>query len=355
MSRLWAKATAARRWSRALWSPLILLLRLTTPIYQWFSRRHLARRKASCSPVGQAKVISVGNITVGGSGKTPVVIHIAERLIGLGRKVVIVHSGYGRRSQETVFVEYGMGPDCAVDAVGDEVAMMARRMPMVAFAIGRDKKQVAIQADRQFAPDVIIIDDGYQRLDIQKNLDIVVIGPDILAGQAHLFPGGILRERLETLERAHAVFIMHADEIMLRERIEAAARQVNAAAPMIHWRLTLDGAETDGKVVGLESMRGLRPYLFAAIGSFPRMYDMVTRAGIQPAGWFDFGDHHRYTDADVERLRHVAERCGADTYLTTAKDAVKLGGLRFDRPAYTLRLAVEPEDTAALDRILELS
>lgn len=355
MSRLWAKATAARGWSRALWSPLILLLRLTTPIYQWFSRRHLARRKASCSPVGRATVISVGNITVGGSGKTPVVIHMAERLLAHGKKVAIVHSGYGRRSEEDVFVEYDQGPNCAVDTIGDEVAMMTRRLPTAAFAVGRDKKNVAGEADRRFAPDVIIIDDGYQRLDIQKNLDIVVISPDVLAGRARLFPGGILRERLETLERAHAVFIMHADEIMLRERIDAAARGFNAAAPMIHWRLTLDGAETDGKVVGLESMRGLRPYLFAAIGSFPRMYDMVTRAGIQPAGWFDFGDHHRYTDADGERLRHVAERCGADAYLTTPKDAVKLGGLRFDRPVYTLRLAAEPLDTEALDRLMELA
>ncbi|NMC42886.1 MAG: tetraacyldisaccharide 4'-kinase, partial [candidate division Zixibacteria bacterium] len=227
------------------------------------------------------------------------------------------------------------------------------RMPTAAFAVGRDKKQVGGEADRRFAPDVIIIDDGYQRLDIQKNLDIVVISPDIFAGQARLFPGGILRERLETLERAHAVFIIHADEIMLRERIDAAARGFNAAAAILHWRLTLDGAETNGEIIGLESLLGLRPYLFAGIGSFPRMYGMVTHAGIQPAGWHDFGDHHRYTQADIERLPRAAERCRADTYLTTAKDAVKLGGLRFDRPVYTLRLAAQPVETEALNRMLE--
>lgn len=354
MNRLWTKVMAACGWRRTLWSPLILLLRLTTPIYQWFSRRHLARRQACRSLVGRAKVISVGNITVGGSGKTPVVMHIAEKLIERGRKVVVVHSGYGRRSQENVLVEYGKGPDCVVDAVGDEVAMMARRMPMAAFAVGGDKKQVAGEADWRFSPDVLVIDDGYQRLDIRKNLDIVLISPDVLGGRAHLFPGGILRERLKTLARAHAVFIMHADEIMLRERIEAAARGINAAAPILHWRLTLDRAEIDGKIIGLESLLSLRPYLFAAIGSFPRMSGMVTRAGIRPVGWYDFGDHHRYIQADVERLRHAAKRCGADAYLTTAKDAVKLDGLRFDKPVYTLRLAAAPEDPAALSRILEL-
>lgn len=355
MNRLWAKATAARGWPRALWSPLLALLRLITPVYQWFSRRHLAQRQASRSSVGRATVISVGNITVGGSGKTPVVIHLAERLIARGKKVVVIHSGYGRRSRDNAFIDYGRGSDCSVDAVGDEVAVMARRLPAAAFAVGRDKKRLAQDADRRLAPDVIVIDDGYQRLDIHKRMDIVLIGPETLSRRLALFPRGALRERPETLCRADVVFVMHPDDGKRPEAIEAAIRRYNPAAPILPWRLKLEGAEINGKTVGLDALADTRWYLFAGIGSFSRMYDMVTRAGIHLAGWRDFGDHHRYSRADIDRLRRAAAECGADGYLTTAKDAVKLSGQRFDRPVYTLRLAAEPDDPTALDRIVELT
>lgn len=352
MNRLWTHAMAARGGGRIVWLPVILLLHLATPFYQWFSRRHLARRRAACSASWRATVISVGNITVGGSGKTPVTLYLAQRFIAAGKKVAIVHSGYGRKSAEDLFVDFGQGPKFSVDATGDEVATMAQRIPAAAFAVGRNKKFMTAEADRRFSPDVIVIDDGFQRLDIRKNLDIVIVNPDMLRQSPRLFPGGSLREPFDALGRADAVFIMVADRLEKFEEVETAVRRHNSAAPILHWWMFLDGAEEDGKTVGLEHLAARRPYLFAGIGSFARMYDMVTRAGITPVGWHDFGDHHRYRDSDVERLQRRAENTGADSYLTTAKDKVKLAHRRFDKPLYCLRLAVAPGDPAALDRLV---
>jgi tetraacyldisaccharide 4'-kinase len=354
VNRLWARVLAARGRERIVWSPLILLLRLTTPIYQWFSRRHLARRKAACSASWRAAVISIGNITVGGSGKTPVVLVLAQRFITAGQKVAIVHSGYGRKTAADVFIDYGHGPDVSVETTGDEVAMMALQLPEAAFAVGRNKKQMTVEADRRFSPDVIIIDDGYQRLDIRKKLDIVLINPHVLMQRPRLFPGGVLRESVETLERADAVFVITDDEPTNREETVATIRRYNTTAPVLPWRMFLDGVDSDGKTISLGQLTAGRPYLFAGLGSFTRMYDMVTRAGITPAGYRDFGDHYRYRPSDIERLQRLAGRSGADSYLTTAKDRVKLAHLEFDKPLHCLRLAMVPDDSAALDRLVGL-
>ncbi len=354
MKRVWARALTARGSNRLMWSPLILLLRLATPIYQWFSRRHLARRKAACSALWRATVISVGNITVGGSGKTPVVMYMAQKFIAAGKKVAIVHSGYGRKISDDVYIDYGRGSEYSIEATGDEVAMMAQQYSAAAFAVGRDKKLMTAETDRRFSPDVIIIDDGYQRLDIRKKLDIVVVGPRVLVERSRLFPGGVLRESLEALGRADAVFVITSGEPENRAQADAVIRRHNTGAPILHWRMFLDGAEGGGKTIDLEQLADMRPYLFAGIGSFARMYDMVTQAGIQPAGASEFGDHHEYRPSDIERLKRLAAQTGADGYLTTAKDLVKLADHTFDKPLYGLRLVVSPDDAVVLDRLIGL-
>ena len=166
MKRFWELATSARGWDRVYCFPFIILFRLITPLYQAVSRRHLTQRRKRCSRDWRAQVISVGGVTVGGSGKTPIVMSLAQRLIAVGKKVVVVHSGYGRAGKSELLIPYGRGGDSPLDLMGDEVAMMARMVPSLGFGVGRDKKGMLTRADRELSPDAIIIDDGYQRLDI---------------------------------------------------------------------------------------------------------------------------------------------------------------------------------------------
>ena len=352
MKRLWELATSARGWDRVYCIPFMVLFRAITPLYQAISRRHLARRRKRCSRDWTAPVISVGGVTVGGSGKTPIVISLARRLIDSGKKVVVVHSGYGRAGRSEQLIPYGRGSDSPVDLVGDEVAMMARMVPSLGFAVGRDKKGLVIRADRELSPDTIIIDDGYQRLDIQKESDLAVVDRELLGERPRLFPGGVLSERLSALSRANAIFLFQAADSNLPSDMQSTIRKYNPGAPIVAWIGSLDGVEIEGRSVGLDQLYHRKPFLFAGIGSYPRLLAMVSRAGIPTAAQYSFGDHFDYHPSDLALLRDMAHQAGADCYLTTAKDRIKLADGTLDLPLYCLILKVTPSDGALVDTLI---
>ena len=361
MRRFWELVINARGRDRIYCLPFLLLFHLITPLYQFFSRRQLRSRHEACSGGWQARVISVGNITVGGSGKTPIVICLAQRLLSAGKKVAIVHSGYGRKKTDDLLFDSAKGKDYPIERIGDEVAMMARMLPNVAFSVGRDKKKMVTLADREHKPDVILIDDGYQRLDIKKDLDIAVIGVELLTRDTsvrkqrlHLFPGGILREPMSALARADAFFMTGSAPDLSLVKDVVSLRTFNSRAPIVSWELALAEVEHDGNVLPVETLRERRPYLFAGIGSYDRLKNMLKDLDLSLAGDYGFGDHVDYDRSDLEMLKRLADGAGADCYLTTAKDRVKLppGGL--DKPLYCLLLRAQPTDRHVVDGLLGL-
>jgi tetraacyldisaccharide 4'-kinase len=357
VKRLWQAVIDARGSDRIYCFPFLLVLKIVTPLYQLFSRRKLSRRHRQCSREWGARVISVGNITVGGSGKTPIVLYLAERCLSRGDKVAIVHSGYGRSCTEDIVIDYGKGAEYTVACIGDETAMMAGLLPQAAFVVGRDKKRLTIRLDRELAPDIILIDDGYQRRDIAKEVDIVAVNPSILdiddgdeaPGPRRLFPAGVLREPLMALSRADAVFVVSTKPVS-PAILEPAIKRYNDGAVVITWSFSLAGAYVAGKDVSLDDLRQRRPFLFAGIGSYARLKRMLTDAGIAVFGDYDFGDHHDYGAADVRLLARLA--AGADCYLTTAKDLVKLPAEALDKPICCLRLLAQPDDPGRVDRLV---
>lgn len=363
MKQLWEKVVTRRGESQGYqYAGLAFILRLITPIYQFFSRQRLKQRSKQCSNSLQARVISIGNITVGGSGKTPIVSYLAERFIDRGKKVAIIHSGYGRKRKENILIDYGRGGDFSLDQTGDETAMLFRQIPGAAFAIGRDKKKMVGIADQKFKPDVIIIDDGYQRLDIKKDIDIAVVDETMLKDLAsgspdigyRLFPSGFLREKWSSLGRANAIFVTRGsnrpdDEFMISE-----LRKYNDKAPIIIWSLMISDIEHNGRKLGLDILKGKKPCLFAGIGSYSRLQQMVENMGIIVAGNIRYDDHVEYDRSKIEQLSRDSTSMGADCYLTTAKDMVKLPSEGLDKPVYCLRLTVCPDDSAIVNDIVGL-
>lgn len=355
MNRFWELIIYSQGKERFYCFPFLFLFKIITPIYQFFSRRNLRRRAKNCSGGYKARVISLGNITVGGTGKSPLTVWLAQQFIDRGKKVVIVHSGYGRKSRDDLVIGYGEGCNFDVDQIGDESTMMAIMVPKAGLAVGRDKKYLVKAADDRLKPDVILIDDGYQRLDIAKDLDIAVVNPLTLGldrtgkGRRLLsaFPGGILREAVDSLSRADAIFVTGIEGEAGSREIKTAAGKYNSSAPVIGWRMSLAGAWLDGEFVDLEEVKKLRPLLFAGIGSYDRLKTMCRRAGIEPADDYGFGDHMDYDKMDIENIINLAKAAKADCYLTTAKDMVKLSSRSFDRPLYCLDLAVEPDEAVA--------
>lgn len=360
MNRFWEDAVTGVGRTGWHYSLFLRLLQLVTPIYQVFSRRNLRLRKKRCSREWRSQVISVGNITVGGSGKTPIVIYLAERLIANGKRVAIVHSGYGRKSKLMQIIDYERGGEYSSDLIGDEPAMMAAKIPKAAFAIGRNKKEMTALVDVQLHPDVILIDDGYQRLDIEKNVDMAIVSDCLLDGmekkenryRLRLFPGGILREPLESLSRADAIFISKTGRVPASERGQTRLAELNGRTSIVEWTFSLAGVETGGEAVTLERLRTMRPFLFAGIGSYGRMLGMLKEAGIELAGDYGFADHCRYSPADLAVLEKRGAATDADCYLTTAKDMVKLSNRRFSKPLYCIKLSVMPSDETVVDRLI---
>ena len=361
MKRFWELVMSSRGADRVYCLPFALLFRLMTPLYQFFSRRQLESRHKACSGGWQARVISVGNITVGGSGKTPIVIYLAQQFLSGGKKVAIVHSGYGRMKKNDLLFNSAKGREYPIDRIGDEVAMMAQMLPNVAFAVGRDKKTMVTMVDREHKPDVILIDDGYQRLDIKKDLDIAVVGAELLIHDTsvwkrllHLFPGGILREPMSALARADALFLAgSAPDLSLIKDI-AMLRTYNSRAAMVSWQLGVTEVECDGNNLPVKTLRERRPYLFAGIGSYARLKNMIKDLDLNLAGDYDFGDHFDYDRSDFEMLKRLSDGTGADCYLTTAKDRVKLPGSGLDKPLYCLLLRAQPTDRHVVDGLLGL-
>ncbi|MFH1701003.1 MAG: tetraacyldisaccharide 4'-kinase [Candidatus Zixiibacteriota bacterium] len=358
MKRFWEIVVDSRGSDRFYCFPFLLLFRIIAPIYQLFSRMNLRNRKNRCSREWNARVISVGNISVGGTGKTPIVIWLARYFLEQEKKVAIVHSGYGRSSNNCIVVEPGKFNGLNYKDVGDEVSMMAQQLSNAGFAVGRDKKKMVKLIDEKLSPEIILIDDGYQRLDIQKDIDLAILPAEVFNKDSEnekknwrMFPVGKLREPLDSISRADAIMFIQSG----KEEIDNSSqlyRNFNAMAPCMIWKYSWDGVMLGNQKLPVSGLKNHKPFLFAGIGSFSRLQDMLKESGIDLAGSYSFGDHYDYDKSDFAHLRVLSDNCGADCYLTTAKDMVKLPQEGLDMPIYSLSLKVEPFDEEVLSKIL---
>jgi len=360
VKRWWEKLVHADPGDRNVVDNVMLgLLQLLSIPFRVVSRLQLHRRHAHVSCQWTARVISVGNITVGGSGKTPITIHLARLIIDRGKRVAIVHSGYGRRENRDYFIEPGGAGQYTPGQIGDEVLMMQAELPEAAFAVGHDKKEMVRLADRKFHPDIILMDDGYQRRDIAKEIDIAVIASGLIAQDAGLvprttcfqFPRGVLREPMAALKRADLIFIVADDDI--GEDYDKTLKAYNSQAETILWKREIGTIVHNEQNHDIDYLSGYRPFVFASIGSFSLMMKMIRGKGNFVAGHYNFGDHHTYNEKDYRQLGNLSDAAGADCYLTTAKDMVKLPPSGLDKPVYYLRLEMIPDRPDRLAQLVE--
>lgn len=307
-----------------------LLLSGVAPLFGLGARANLAlyetglcRRKTAGCPV-----ISVGNLTVGGTGKTTVAAYLARRLQEEGRRVAIVSRGHGRRAGEPRIIT---DPARAVVAeVGDEPLMLARRLPGCAVGVGKWRERVIEQLLRAGLADVVILDDGAQYFRLARDVELLLVDAlDDLAKQ-RLFPRGRLREPLRHLRRADAIIVTHAD-LAPAGRIADIAELIGRLAPEAvllecrhrPTRLRRLGAE---EVEPPDELAGGRVLAFSGLGRPEAFAGTLASLGADVVG-VAFDDHHFYTEDDVVALRSRAESADCREIVTTAKDAVRLEGL----------------------------
>jgi tetraacyldisaccharide 4'-kinase len=304
-----------------------------------------------------ARTISVGNITTGGTGKTPLVISIAENLAARGERVCILTRGYGRsRPKKRVVVSDGTHILANARSGGDEPVEMARALLGKAVVIAdRDRVAAGARAKERYGVTAFVLDDGFQHRRVRRDLDIVCIDGMDPFGGGRVLPLGRLRETLFQLKRATAVMITRSDLALNIEEIRSELRNHNERCPIFTARTVLsrltpiaDFLNFEVDVVGpeLNETARLSPaYAFCALGNPEAFFGQLAREKFEVAGTHRYRDHFVYTQRNAAELTESALRAGARCLLTTAKDAVKLKGLKFEVPCFVVeaRIAVDNE------------
>lgn len=325
------------------------LLRPFSNVYEWeISRRNRKfDNNSGASESVPAKVISVGNVTVGGTGKTPLVISLAEWLTERGHEVGVISRGYGRKDHDVLTVSDGHYKVTDPAVAGDEPTLMAARLDEIPVLVGKDRIEAAHVCIEQYGSKILLLDDGFQYRKLRRDLDIVVIDAFEPFGNGWLLPAGPLREPLDSLKRADLIVISRSDEAKMPIPIIEERIRPFTDVPILrakHWARNWVGV-TEFKEHSLESMCGRFCYAFAGIGNPEAFLHTLRRVGIQVVGFAPYRDHHVYTEFDLKRIVRAAERKGAVAILTTEKDGVRLPiNWRPRIPIYALRIDLKMED-----------
>ena len=270
-------------------------------------------------------VISVGNLTVGGTGKTPVTSFLAGMLSDSGYRVAVLSRGYRRRGgRRPVLVSDGRTMLADPDRSGDEPYQISRQNPGVAVAVGADRVAAARLVCTPSPPEVILLDDAFQHRPVYRDIDLILVDGRDPWGNRRMLPFGPLREPPSAISRAHALVITRgAGECPGDVEEQLAAH--NPEAKVFFLRIEADRfLRPDGETVDRTALKGFSAYAFSGIAR-PERFEADLRAlGIRIVGARQFADHHRYRPRDLEAIARSARSLGAEVLLTTEKDLIRI-------------------------------
>lgn len=296
-----------------------------------------------------APVISVGNLTLGGTGKTPLVEWIAQELAKAGMRVCILTRGYGRTNPTTrIIVSDGKEILADAAAAGDEPLLLAENLKGQAAVISDpDRVAAAAWALKNLPAEIFLLDDGFQHLRVARNLNILTIDATNPWGNGKLLPAGILRESPAELARADCIVITRADDPNSTEGLRREISKQSKQVPIFSSRMKLAGLRPIHPVktlVSPEEIKTSRIAAFCGLGNPESFFSLLRRNGYQLVHTKVFRDHYRYEQTDVDDLARAAITHRAQLLLTTAKDEVKLRSLVFQLPCYSADIAIDIED-----------
>ena len=277
----------------------------------------------------QGPVVSIGNLSVGGSGKTPFVLVLGELLEARGVKFDVLSRGYGRRTRGVARVDPGGLPR----DFGDEPLLLARRL-CVPVIVGEDRYEAGLFAEKSFSPQLHLLDDGFQHRALARDFDIVLVTPEDTRDR--LLPAGRLREPVTSLSRADAVVLT-----------SGASSESFPSNGKLLWRVRRGISVTNVPA---------RPVVFCGIARPQSFLLQLRTAGIEPVAQALFRDHHAYTERDIQDLLKLRQQSEAEGFVTTEKDAINLGGfLDTLQPLAVIPVKMELMDAAnAVDTMLRM-
>ncbi len=320
--------------------------------YGVVTRARLALYRSGLLPTHQiaAPVISVGNITAGGTGKTPLVEWLARAVAREGKRVCVLSRGYKRTDErEHVLVSDGKQLLTGAREGGDEPRLLAEKLLGIAAVLSdADRIGAARWAQENLASEVFILDDGFQHLRLKRDLNIVALDGTNPWGGGHLLPRGRLREPLHELRRADCIVITRAETVSDLLELRDIAARLSAGRPVLSTRTQTSGVrplhtQSHGALQSAVSLP--QPFAaFCALGNPQAFFTHARRSQLQLTHTRAFPDHHAYTQNDIDALSREAASKGVQAFLTTAKDAVKLRHLSFPLPCFVLEIELVFDD-----------
>lgn len=264
-------------------------------------------------------VVSIGNISVGGSGKTPFVIALGQLLATRGIPFDVLSRGYGRSSTEIAVVD----PNGSPGDFGDEPLLIAKKL-QAPVIVGADRYQAGLLAEKKFSSKLHLLDDGFQHRHLHRDFDIVLLPAEDQAGS--LLPTGRLREPITALNRADAIVLTDS--------------QVQPPGAKSIWRVR--------RVIELPATAG-KTIAFSGIARPRQFIESLKSSRMEIAGTITFRDHHRYQQRDIDRLLALKKQTGAESFITTEKDLINLGTLSSQlTPLHIAELRIELESPEQL-------
>lgn len=323
---------------RLLTIPLSWLYSIASKLYhERFDRLPILQYKTT------VPVISVGNITVGGTGKTPCVIALAKLLTEMipelneQDRIAVLSRGYGRLSKKLIEVR----PDSQWQETGDEPILIKRSMPHLAVVVHADRRQSSAYAINRLKSKLLILDDGFQHRAIARNMDIVLLAGTYPLGNGRQLPAGPLRESPSALERASLVVGIG------QEAAEASALAEKYMIPFVN------AVAKTNIHNNFDNKSNLKVFVLTSIANPTRFITSLPKAGLNLCGQLLFPDHHPFQPTDLERIYHEASRCEADVVLTTEKDQIRLSSWSCAIPLQTVGYELEFIDKQSLFRCME--
>jgi 3-deoxy-D-manno-octulosonic-acid transferase len=338
------------------WLGAWLLLWPLSRLWRWGALRKRERdfkiRKQLAAPV-----ISVGNLTTGGAGKTPFTLYLAERLKASGRKVGILTRGYGRQSPHKLVIARP-GDRIPVAHTGDEPQILIRS-GIAPVGIGPDRYSTGRLLEREFHLDTLLLDDGFQHFRLSRKVDIVLFDGLDAFGNGELVPLGRLREPLEAVERAHMIVITRPDHARSLPAIERRLREFNPSAPVFYARTEAECwvEQATGKRISPRELPTQRVAAFCGLGNPNSFWSSLHALGIDPIDKVEFRDHHQYRPHEIRRMRDLFLSMAAGAVVTTEKDLINLchecEHLFAPLPLYWLKIRLAVDDEEALLQEIE--
>jgi tetraacyldisaccharide 4'-kinase len=333
-----------------------LVLPPFSALYSLATRLRLAAYRRNLFSVSRldAAVISVGNITTGGTGKTPLVEWVCRVLGDEGKRVCILTRGYRRQNpNEQLVVSDGNEIFADVAASGDEPLLLAKNLLGIAAVVCNSNRTAAGQwAINDLRSEVFVLDDGFQHLQLARDLNIVTIDATNPWGGGML-PYGHLREPLSGLARADCVVLTRTGEPTDLASLTTDLKKIVGQTPIFLSRMRTSGLRRlDGENVDRDRLISQPIAAFCGVGNPTSFFDHLRSEGYEPALERAFPDHYNYQQADVDRIVVDAKGKGATSILTTAKDAVKVASLHFEMPCYVLEISISIADEASLTQMI---